>query len=316
MNILYVFPGQGSQYEGMGKDISEAFEVAAEVYDTASDVLGYDIRDMSFNNPDDQLNLTRYTQPALLTHHIACLEVFKEKMGDAVQPTMAAGHSLGEYSALVAANALTFETALKLVQKRGEVDDDGTRLHALHHVLGHEPGRGLAGDRGGGDHHVVGRDHRCHQLALLAVEVLSECLGVAARVLGRTGLELHLDELAAETLHLFFDRGPNVVGMDYAAELLGGGDGLETGDAGAHDEHLRRRDGAGCGHHHREHLGQVVRRQNDGLVAGDVALRGQGEGDDSQFVSGSRYLSGAGGIPESGSRPWRIGCSHCGGNAF
>ena len=102
MNILYVFPGQGSQYEGMGKDISEAFEVAAKVYDTASDVLGYDIRDMSFNNPDDQLNLTRYTQPALLTHHIACLEVFKEKMGDAIQPTMAAGHSLGEYSALVA----------------------------------------------------------------------------------------------------------------------------------------------------------------------------------------------------------------------
>ena len=121
MNILYVFPGQGSQYEGMGKDICEAFEVAAKVYDTASDVLGYDIRDMSFNNPDDQLNLTRYTQPALLTHHIACLEVFKEKMGDAVQPTMAAGHSLGEYSALVAANALTFETALKLVQKRGEL---------------------------------------------------------------------------------------------------------------------------------------------------------------------------------------------------
>ena len=121
MNILYVFPGQGSQYEGMGKDICEAFEVAAKVYDTASDVLGYDIRDMSFNNPDDQLNLTRYTQPALLTHHIACLEVFKAKMGDAVQPTMAAGHSLGEYSALVAANALTFETALKLVQKRGEL---------------------------------------------------------------------------------------------------------------------------------------------------------------------------------------------------
>ena len=76
---------------------------------------------MSFNNPDDQLNLTRYTQPALLTHHIACLEVFKEKTGGAIQPTMAAGHSLGEYSALVAANAMSFETALRLVQKRGEL---------------------------------------------------------------------------------------------------------------------------------------------------------------------------------------------------
>ena len=121
MNILYVFPGQGSQYEGMGRDICEAFEVARGVYDRANEVLGYDIKDMSFNNPGDELNLTRNTQPALLTHHIACLEVFREKTGGSIKPTMAAGHSLGEYSALVAANALTFETALKLVQKRGEL---------------------------------------------------------------------------------------------------------------------------------------------------------------------------------------------------
>src|SRR5210317_509389 len=121
MNILYVFPGQGSQYEGMGKDIYEAHDMARKIYDAASDVLGFDIVDMSFNNPGDELNLTRNTQPALLTHHIACLEVFKEQTDGAVKPTMAAGHSLGEYSALVAANALTFETALKLVQKRGEL---------------------------------------------------------------------------------------------------------------------------------------------------------------------------------------------------
>lgn len=121
MNILYVFPGQGSQYEGMGKDICEAHETARDIYRRADEILGYDITDMSFNNPDDQLNLTRHTQPALLTHHIACLEVFREKTGGNVQPTMAAGHSLGEYSALVAANTLSFETALKLVQKRGEL---------------------------------------------------------------------------------------------------------------------------------------------------------------------------------------------------
>lgn len=119
MNILYVFPGQGSQYQGMGEDICDAHETARNIYARANDVLGYDIRDMSFNNPGDELNLTRNTQPALLTHHIACLEVFKEKTGGTIQPTMAAGHSLGEYSALVAANALTFETALELVQKRG-----------------------------------------------------------------------------------------------------------------------------------------------------------------------------------------------------
>ena len=121
MKVLYVFPGQGSQYEGMGKDLCEAYDTAARIYQQANDILGYDIKDMSFNNPGDELNLTRNTQPALLTHHIACLEVFREKSGGNVQPTMAAGHSLGEYSALVAANALTFETALKLVQKRGEL---------------------------------------------------------------------------------------------------------------------------------------------------------------------------------------------------
>ena len=119
MNILYVFPGQGSQYEGMGKDLCEAHDLAARIYEQANAVLGYDIRDMSFNNPGDELNLTRNTQPALLTHHIACLEVFRDKTGGKVKPTMAAGHSLGEYSALVAANALSFETALKLVQTRG-----------------------------------------------------------------------------------------------------------------------------------------------------------------------------------------------------
>ncbi len=119
MNTLYVFPGQGSQYEGMGRDLCEAHAIARDIYDRANEVLGYDIKDMSFNNPGDELNLTRNTQPALLTHHIACLEVFHDRTGGAVQPTMAAGHSLGEYSALVAANAMTFETALKLVQTRG-----------------------------------------------------------------------------------------------------------------------------------------------------------------------------------------------------
>ena len=119
MNVLYVFPGQGSQYEGMGKDLCDAHEVARRIYDRANEVLGYDIKAMSFDNPNDELNLTRNTQPALLTHHIACLEVFREKTNGAARPTMAAGHSLGEYSALVAANALSFETALQLVQTRG-----------------------------------------------------------------------------------------------------------------------------------------------------------------------------------------------------
>jgi len=119
--ILYVFPGQGSQYQGMGSDLCHEYAVAREIYTQASDVLGYDIAELSFNDPQEQLNQTRYTQAALLTHSIACLEVFRDLTDNRLKPAMAAGHSLGEYSALVAAKALSFESALKLVQKRGEL---------------------------------------------------------------------------------------------------------------------------------------------------------------------------------------------------
>jgi [acyl-carrier-protein] S-malonyltransferase len=105
----------------MGSDIYDEYDVARKIYAQASDVLGYDIAELSFRDPDEQLNLTRFTQPALLTHSIACLEVFKELTDDRLQPAMTAGHSLGEYSALVAARALGFESALRLVQKRGEL---------------------------------------------------------------------------------------------------------------------------------------------------------------------------------------------------
>ena len=120
-NTLYVFPGQGSQYPGMGGDLYTEYAVARQIYARASDVLGYDIAELCFEDPKEQLNLTRFTQPALLTHSIACLEVFRDLTGDRLKPFMAAGHSLGEYSALVAANALSFESALNLVQKRGEL---------------------------------------------------------------------------------------------------------------------------------------------------------------------------------------------------
>lgn len=119
--VLFVFPGQGSQYRGMGGDLFKEYEAARKVYSQASEVLGYDVAELSFEDPQDQLNKTRFTQPALLTHSIACLEVFRDLTDDRLTPSMAAGHSLGEYSALVAAKALSFQSALKLVQKRGEL---------------------------------------------------------------------------------------------------------------------------------------------------------------------------------------------------
>lgn len=120
-NIMFVFPGQGSQYRGMGSDVHAEFQVARDVYADASDALGYDMVRLSFEDPDDEIGLTRYTQPALLTHSIACLRVFEELTGGKVEPTLAAGHSLGEYSALVAAGILTLSDGLRLVQKRGEL---------------------------------------------------------------------------------------------------------------------------------------------------------------------------------------------------
>ena len=120
-NILYVFPGQGSQYKGMGGDLYHEYATARRVYEQASDTLGYDVAELSLSDPEEQLDQTRFTQPALLTHSIACLEVFRDLTDDRLRPAMGAGHSLGEYSALVAAQVLSFESALKLVQKRGEL---------------------------------------------------------------------------------------------------------------------------------------------------------------------------------------------------
>lgn len=120
-HVLFLFPGQGSQYRGMGSDLHAEYETARKVYMQASEVLGYDLAELAFNDPDDQLNLTRYTQPAILTHSIACLEVFRELTDGRLNPTLAAGHSLGEYSALVAAGALSFADAVRLVQQRGEL---------------------------------------------------------------------------------------------------------------------------------------------------------------------------------------------------
>jgi len=119
--VIYIFPGQGSQYPGIGSDLCAEFESARRIYEQASDVLGYDMARLSHEDPDNQINLTRFTQPVLLTHHIACLTVYRELAGQPLEPVAAAGHSLGEYSALVTAGALSFEDALRLVATRGEL---------------------------------------------------------------------------------------------------------------------------------------------------------------------------------------------------
>ena len=110
----YVFPGQGSQFTGMGKDMYESSDIAKELMDKANEVLGYSLTDVMFNGSAEDLKQTKITQPAIFLHSIV-----RAKMNaDTFQPDAVAGHSLGEFSALVAAGAMSFESGLQLVQQR------------------------------------------------------------------------------------------------------------------------------------------------------------------------------------------------------
>jgi [acyl-carrier-protein] S-malonyltransferase len=112
----FLFPGQGSQYAGMGKAMAETYAIARRVFEEADDALGFPISRLCFEGPEEQLKLTENTQPALLTVSIAAVEVLKER---GLMPDYVAGHSLGEYSALVAADSLGFADAVRLVRRRG-----------------------------------------------------------------------------------------------------------------------------------------------------------------------------------------------------
>ena len=110
----YVFPGQGAQFTGMGKDLFENYPVAKEMFESANQILGYDITKIMFEGSEEDLRQTKVTQPAIFLHSVILAKV----LGENFSPEMTAGHSLGEFSALVAAGALSFEDGLKLVYSR------------------------------------------------------------------------------------------------------------------------------------------------------------------------------------------------------
>jgi [acyl-carrier-protein] S-malonyltransferase len=114
--IAFVFPGQGSQFAGMGKSLAENFPVAKRVFEEADDALGFGLSRLCFEGPDSELKLTENTQPAILTASVAAYEVLKQ---EGIEASYVAGHSLGEYSALVAAGSLAFNDAVRIVRNRG-----------------------------------------------------------------------------------------------------------------------------------------------------------------------------------------------------
>lgn len=115
MSTAFIFPGQGAQVVGMGKDFYEKYEESREIFDKASELLGFDMKELCFENEKD-INITEYTQPALLTVSVAILRVLEQK---GIRPDVCAGLSLGEYCAMVASEVMSFEDAVKTVRQRG-----------------------------------------------------------------------------------------------------------------------------------------------------------------------------------------------------
>jgi [acyl-carrier-protein] S-malonyltransferase len=114
--IAFLFPGQNSQYTGMGRDLAEKFSVARQTFEEADEALGFSISKLCFEGPDDQLKLTEFQQPAICTVSVAALRVLAEK---GITPSWVAGHSLGEYAANVAAGSVSFSDAVRTVRHRG-----------------------------------------------------------------------------------------------------------------------------------------------------------------------------------------------------
>lgn len=122
MKTAYVFPGQGAQFVGMGKDLYEQHEQAKALFESANDILGFRITDLMFGGTEEDLKQTKVTQPAIFLHSV----ILAKMLGDRFKPSMVAGHSLGEFSALVAAGALSFENGLDLVAKRANAMQKAT----------------------------------------------------------------------------------------------------------------------------------------------------------------------------------------------
>ncbi len=126
--IGFLFPGQGAQFIGMGKDFYDAFPAAKRIFDQASQTLGYDLNEICFNGPEEKLTRTCFAQPAIFTTSMAALQILRERFPE-IQSSFFAGLSLGEFSALAASGAISFEDGLKLVKRRAEAMERSAAIH-------------------------------------------------------------------------------------------------------------------------------------------------------------------------------------------
>ena len=138
--VVFLFPGQGSQYAGMSRELADSFPAARGIFEEADRALGFSVSELCFSGPEEALKLTENTQPAILTASVAAYHVLKQ---NGVCPDYVAGHSLGEYSALVAAGALSFVDAIRLVRKRGQYMQEAVPRGegAMAAILGMRPGQ-------------------------------------------------------------------------------------------------------------------------------------------------------------------------------
>ncbi len=186
--LAFVFPGQGSQYVGMGKELSESFDEAARVYEIADHICGYKLSSICFEGPQEVLNQTRYAQPAILVTSIACLEVARK---NGLSAGLMSGLSLGEYTALTAAGAISLEEALPLVLSRAKLMQEAVPI-----------GRGAMAAIVGLDNAIV--ENVCSQVEGIVSVANYNCPGQlvisgekdaveeAARILGQEGAKTKL----------------------------------------------------------------------------------------------------------------------------